>query len=322
MSNHVSDEIWLVGAGRMARAHAKVLKAIGRPFRVIGRGAHSAQTFTEEIGVEVKIGGLDDWLVRADAPAGSAIVAVNVSALAESAIALMERGVRRLLLEKPGGVEPDEIDTVVATASKTGTDVYVAYNRRFFASVREARRLVAEDGGVTSFSFEFTELADAVARSPHPDRVKQNWFIANSSHVVDLAFFLGGEPDHMRALVAGSLPWHRKAARFAGCGTTRNGALFNYGADWGSAGRWGVEVMTPARRLMLRPLEVLQVQPKGTSTIEQIKIDDRLDQDYKPGLFRQMEAFVHGRDAELLLDIHSHARRLREVFLPILDGDT
>ena len=321
MPDHLSDPIWLIGAGGMARAHAKVLRSMDRRFHIVGRGAASASAFAQEIGLPVTAGGLAKWLEDSPAPAEYAIVAVPVPELAAAAIALARFGLPRILLEKPGGLDLAEIEKVASTARETGAAIFVAYNRRFFASVARARQLIEDDGGVVSFTFEFTELADVVAKSGHPAAVKKNWFLANSSHVVDLAFFLGGESDRLHPLSAGSLPWHECAARFAGCGSTRSGALFSYIADWESAGRWGVEVMTRERRLILRPLESLNIQAKGRFMIEPVALDDVLDREFKPGLHRQMEAFLGGPGQSLLLGIQDHAARVREVFVPMLSGE-
>jgi hypothetical protein len=107
----------------------------------------------------------------------------------------------------------------------------------------------------------------------------------------------------MRSLASGSLPWH-PAARFAGSGCTRNGTLFHYGADWTSAGRWGVEINTAKRRLILRPLEQLKVQRAGSFQIEDVVLEEEADKRLKPGFLGQIKAFL-GRDDGRLLDIQT-----------------
>jgi len=72
--------------------------------------------------------------------------------------------------------------------------------------------------------------------------------------------------------------------------------MFSYLADWQAPGRWGVELLTAKRRLILRPMEQLQVTPLGTVKIEAMLPLDNLDQDYKPGLYRQTQAFLEGND--------------------------
>jgi hypothetical protein len=124
------------------------------------------------------------------------------------------------------------------------------------------------------------------------DEIKQQWFFGNSTHVVDLAFYLGGTPKELSAYTSGSLPWHKRAAVFSGAGISVNGALFSYSADWTAPGRWGVEILTRKHRLILRPLEQLKAQNLGEVAIADIEIDDSLDREYKPGLYREVQAFL------------------------------
>jgi hypothetical protein len=127
--------------------------------------------------------------------------------------------------------------------------------------------------------------------------------------VVDLAFFLAGAPERLTADVAGTLPWHPTGAVFAGSGRTERGVPFSYRADWRSGGRWGVDVFTAKRRLVLRPLETLQQQERGVLTIEPVAIDDTLDTQYKVGLYRQTAAFLTS-ERGALCPLAEHHRRL------------
>lgn len=305
----MDNQILLVGAGPMARAYALVLKDLQMRFEAVCRSEASARAFQKATGSPAVTGGLETWLARNGAPR-RAIVAVPVADLAAVSAMLLRAGCADILVEKPAGIEAGEIGMLAALAEDMRRRVIVAYNRRFLASVRKARALALEDGGVRSFIFEFTELADKVRRLPYPPSVLANWEIANSTHVIDTAFFLGGEPEHVSGSVSGDLPWHPRCARFFGHGRTRSGADFAYFADWEAPGRWGIEINTVARRLILRPLETLQVQRRGMFTIEPMEIDDTLDKAFKPGLHRQVQAWMGGEGADDLIDIGEHHRRI------------
>ncbi|SVE34416.1 uncharacterized protein METZ01_LOCUS487270, partial [marine metagenome] len=129
----------------MAREYAKVLSALGKAFAVIGRSETSATTFEETVGVPVRRGGLLSAL-SASGPPAIAIVAVGIDQLASATTALAEAGTRRVLVEKPAGLNSGEIRTLLLTADQMGADILVAYNRRFFASVAAVRRIIEEDG--------------------------------------------------------------------------------------------------------------------------------------------------------------------------------
>ena len=284
--------VLLIGAGPMAVAYGRVLNALGVAWTVVGRGNRSAAQFATATGRAPVVGGLASYLVNPDVSVDAAIVALPVRQLAAATKSLIEARARRILVEKPAGLTASEIEDVARAAGRGRADVFVAYNRRFYSSVAAARRLIDEDGGVTSFHMEFTEFSERILKSVDDRMLLSNWFLANSTHVVDLAFFLAGEPTAATGLSAGELDWHPPGAAFVGHGRTATGAVFSWHADWGSAGRWGLDLRTPRRRLILQPLETLAVQEKGSVAISHYPIDDDLDRQFKPGLYRQVEAFL------------------------------
>lgn len=288
--------ILLVGSGPMAIEYAKIFKSQGITPVIVGRGKSSAEKFTAETGLQVSLGGIDAWLAdTSNELLERAVVAVGEKWIGATANALMGCGVRYLLLEKPGGYDADDIRSVYEKAKETGAAVYVGYNRRFYAAVEAAKKIIQEDGGVTSFNFEFTEWGHVISAIEKEEGVKEQWFLSNSTHVIDMAFYLGGMPTELSAYSVGGLDWHPIASVFAGAGRSTSGAIFSYQANWESPGRWGVEVLTRKHRLIFRPLEKLQIQKIGSVAVEMVEIDDSLDKDFKPGLYRQVEAFVGGR---------------------------
>ena len=283
--------ILLVGAGPMAVQYAKVLQGMEKPFVVVGRSQQSADAFNTQVGVQPLTGGVENFFPSVQ-PITHAIVAVSVEQLEYSSTYLLNKGVKHLLVEKPGAMTLEAIERIQVLAQSLGASIYIAYNRRFLSSVIKARELIEEDGGVTSFNFEITEWSDTIQKIPKAEGVKENWFFANTSHVTDLAFYLGGKPRQMTTFTAEDLPWHSRAARFAGAGETTDGALFSYSGDWEAPGRWAVEILTRSRRFIFKPLEKLQAQRINTVAVETVEVDSRLDVDYKPGLYLQVEHFL------------------------------
>jgi predicted dehydrogenase len=298
----------------MAEAHVSALVQAGyAPTRilVVGRERERVEALAARQGVEAAWGGV----AALDRSAPVAIVAVTESALAPTASALVERGARRLLVEKPGALDPGDLEHLAERAQSVGAAVYVAYNRRFYRSVACARALIEEDGGPLAVAFEFSEverlvLDDAERRGLQAD-VLSRWGLANSLHVIDLAFFLAGEPDRLSTERVGSLPWHPAGAVYAGSGATERGALFAYHAVWSGAGRWGVELTTKARKLVLRPLETLQQQLRGSFALEDVDVPAE-PSGSKPGLHDQLAAFLSADDApaEPLCTLEIAAARL------------
>ena len=285
--------LWLIGSGPMAQDYATVLQDLGALFTVIGRGEESARNFQSETGLTVQTGGLAQALSADKAP-DTAIVVVGVEQLAPTTKQLIQSGTQRILLEKPGGLNVAELSDLEAIANSSDAQVWLAYNRRFYASTLRAEEMIAEDGGVTSFHFEFTEWSHQIQHLQKAPGVMDHWVLGNSSHVLDLAFHLGGFPSDWRGWSGGGVDWHPASSRYCGAGLTEKGALFSYFADWEAPGRWGVEVMTRKRRLIFRPMEQLQVTSLGSVKVESVELSDQLDKDFKPGLYRQTQSFLAG----------------------------
>lgn len=276
----------------MGREYLRVLNNMHLDTVVVGRSKESAEAFKKETGIIPVTGGIENYLQQVSSLPDYAIIAVNVTGLYEVCSLLIKEGIRNILLEKPGALWLHEINDLKDEAVKRGVNVYIAYNRRFYASVAKAMEILGKDGGVISFSFEFTEWSDRVEAFNAATEEKERWFLSNSSHVADLAFYMGGKPARINCYTSGSLQWHKSASIFCGSGISETGALFTYSANWNSPGRWGIELLSGNYRVILRPLEQLQIQKKGSLNAEPVILEDMQDKEFKPGLFRMVDAFM------------------------------
>lgn len=308
MSDNIS--VLLIGTGYMGKEYCKVLKALDVDVIAVCRSKESADAFTAETDVRTLSGGVDKALSQIGEMPRYAIVAVSVDQLANVTKSVIDAGIENIFVEKPAGLNPKEIEEVNQVAKDENAKVYVAYNRRFYASTERALEIIERDGGVSSVNFEFTEWGYTIEKSDHPAVVKEEWMLANSSHVIDLAFFFAGEPKEMKSYCAGSLPWHSRASKYAGAGITDNGVLFSYQANWDAPGRWAVEVLTKEHRLYFKPLEKLAIQKKGSVEVQKVTFDDTLDIEYKPGLYKQVKAFLFDGNDKRLLSIQKHTECL------------
>ena len=295
----------------MAQDYLKVLLAMDIDTTVVCRTRSSAESFKKNTDHEVIYGDLAKIIDKSNKDFDFAIVAVDIENLFKVSSLLIEKGIKKLLVEKPGSLNSIEINALTDVSERKQADVSIAYNRRFYASALKAKEIIGLDNGVTSFSFEFTEWSHKIESLPKNTKIKENWFLANSSHVVDLAFFLGGIPKEMQSFISGKnkLSWHPSASAFSGSGITKNNATFSYQADWSGPGRWGVEIVTNKNRLIMRPLEKLQIQKKGSLDITFEDIDDQLDIEFKPGLFKQVEAFLND-DVECLCSLRDQKKSM------------
>ncbi len=306
------EPILLVGTGKMGKEYARVLQALHVPVVVVGRSSAGSTEFMRQTGISAESGGIAHWL-KTNRPPRRAIVAVSVSELGNTARLLLSRGVKSMLLEKPAGLTRTDMQKTLALSHRQKANVYVAYNRRFYASVKKTQGLIKKDGGVKAVFFNFSERKN-ILNLPRPETVKRAWLLANSSHVIDLAFFLAGEPVMLVAQSTTSSAWKPTNSQFAGGGITKKGALISYQADWNILNNWRIEIMTPKQTLIFEPLEKLSAQEHGKTRTKPIPLDDDFDLRFKPGLYKEVRVFLENKKGILpTLADHLHHLRFYEI---------
>ena len=292
MSNNIKDSIWLIGPGNIGRDYVKVLNNFNLNITVIGRSEKN------NFPLPVYGGGVESYLkstINNDIPK-YAIVAVNESELYPTTKILLENGIKNILIEKPGSLNKKELLNLNDIAVEKNSDVYVGYNRRFYQSVQKCKELLKNNKEPLNVHFEFTEWTHDIDLNHYTKSELEKFFLCNSSHISDLVFYLFGEPKSLNSYTSGGLEWHPSSSVFSGSGETVNGVLFSYNANWSSAGRWGVEINLTDYKLILKPLEKLFIQNKGSLDVEEIKIENDL---YKPGLYSEVKDFLSGNDKVL-----------------------
>lgn len=286
-------KIAVVGAGGIAREYIKVIQALGHQALVIGRGEKNiAEVKSAFPGVTAISGGLEHWL-ESNKPPEHAIVATPIDHLANVTKQLLQEGCKRILVEKPLTYSVEEAKEIARLATESHAEVCIAFNRRSYVSVTKALELIKADGGVSSFHFDFTEAVFRIDPSNYSKETNKLWGIANSSHVIDTAFFLGGKPARMECRQYGNaIDWHPAGSTFTGMGETETGVPFTYHSNWGCPGKWNIAIMTPERKLLFSPMEQLHQQLKGSFKVELVDIDYSPDKDYKPGFLEQVKRWL------------------------------
>lgn len=138
--------ICIVGCGKIARTHARVLKTLewfvpGERTRVsfASRNAAKARHYLQEFNGELALASYQDAFTRND---------INVVVLCtphdthrDLAVAALEHG-KDVIIEKPIACSTAEADEILATATKFGHHVLVAENHRYRPNVVRLERLV------------------------------------------------------------------------------------------------------------------------------------------------------------------------------------
>lgn len=295
----------VIGVGKMGAAHLQALAALA-PDSLTGWAPGSRPRAVErDVGSDVVVRRDELQATLAAVRPTHVIVASPVETLTPIAIEVMKSGVKHLLIEKPAALDQRECGLLQACAAETGAEIHVAYNRRFYASVRGALAHMRDAGEhIESVLFEFNEAMPAHGPSAPPE-VSARWLLANSMHVIDTAFHPIGLPDMQRSQFqrSGGLPWHPAGSVFVGSGNTVMGVPFAFHANWSAPGRWGFEWMTRSTRYVFRPMEKLSVMRKGRFDLEPVVLDDEMDSRFKPGVYHQNQAFLAGDRAAGLVTL-------------------
>lgn len=307
--------VTLFGLGPIGLEYTQIFQDLGYAVTAVGRSQSGCDSFQEKTGLTAVPS--KDFDLDAVTDKTMAVVAVGGGQLGIVTKDLILAGYSRILVEKPGAVSYQALDELAQLAIEKNCDVRIAYNRRFYESVIKGKQLIEEDGGVQSMHFDFTEWSHKIEPLVKEDGVKERWFFHNSSHVVDMAFYMAGWPTAIDAQATTPISWH-PYSRFVGSGLTDTGAVFSYNADWKGPGRWSLELTTKNNRLIYRPLEELQLQSLGGIAVQTVPLNQTGAAHFKPGFYNQVVAFIES--APQLPTIVEHSKHL-DIYLKICPTD-
>lgn len=281
----------VVGYGNMGKEYVKALRQLGvSRIRVCSRSAERLQELRSREGIELVAGGYEALACR-PASGELAIVATPIPTLIAATDRLVELGFHRLLIEKPVALSAHQIGELADALARRSIDAMCAYNRVAYPSFHEVRARAAQEGGITSCLYTFTEMVNVDWPSRFSGEELRRWGIGNSLHVIGMAHGLIGQPGRWHGFRAGSLSWHPAGTIFVGAGISDRGIPFAYHADWGSKSRWSVEVHTRVSSYRLCPLEKVFRKTLALSDWEEIPVTT-LAPDVKSGFVEQVAAML------------------------------
>jgi len=297
--------IWLIGSGEIARAYADVLHSLEVSFVAIGRNPEKTIDFASQYGADFFHGGLKAAIKSEVRPPEFAIVATDIANLSDCVEHLVEFGVSNILVEKPFSLELNIAQEFVSG----GSNIFVAFNRRFFASVTELKRRIKVEGGLRQIHFEISERIKDYQSPSQAVLTRKKWGVANSLHVIDLAQMLTGGMNLIGNACAGRTSSGHKSL-FAGSGECAHSTgLVTYSGNWEGVGRWGISVDTVSHRYELLPLEELYVLSGDFLSRERIECVD--SGPFKHGFKEQVLAFLFNQEDSSLCTFSDFKKTLR-----------
>ncbi len=292
-------KVALVGAGYMATEHAKAFSGL--------EGVELAGVFSRTRARAEQLAASYPGMVVCDSVGelfdrtGADLAVVTVKELAMAAIATECFAFPwTVLLEKPAGYDLGDATTILDAATRAGSRVHVALNRRAYSSTRQALARLADVAGqrfVKVIDQQDQQFARDICKEP--PLVVQNYMYANSIHLIDY-FRIFGRGDVIGVVPV--VPWTpEKPGLVVAKIEFSSGDVGLYEGVWDGPGPWAISVVTPQERLEMRPLEQVSVQLRGERKVTALELDPD-DTAFKPGLryqARQAVAAARGEAHDL-----------------------
>ncbi len=277
-------KVALVGAGYMATEHAKAFS--GLPGVVLAGVFSRTRARAEQLAASYSGMLVCDSVKELYERTRADLVVVTVKELSMAAVATECFAFPwAALLEKPAGYDLDDATSILESAKKAGSTVYVALNRRAYSSTRQSLTRLAENTG-PRFVKVMDQQDQQAARDIYkePPEVVQNYMYANSIHLIDyFRVFCRGEVTEVLPI----LPWTpEQPGMVVSKIEFSSGDVGLYEGVWNGPGPWAISVVTPRERLEMRPLEQVSVQLRGERKVTALEISGD-DSAFKPGLRHQ-----------------------------------
>lgn len=289
--------VLIVGGGLISREYAMICSHLSVETTLISRGFNKDRLLDD---VNYVAGDFYDLSTEYLRKFSHVIIAVQPRFTFEILCWVLQNSSAQILVEKPVCLSSQEFNRV--DCDEFVQRVYVAFNRRFFASSMAAKGILA-DKPILTLEVCFTEMKSRMRGSEDELRL---WGMCNTIHLFDMAFNLAGMPTNVevaRSELGG-------VDSYSVVGSLPNG-LLAMNAHWGGPGNWGITVTTPAEKLFFDPLEKLSVQKLGSFKKEEIPLDSEVNGGFKNGFLAQTVDFLDGSKDKFI----SHANYKRLILL-------
>lgn len=275
----------IIGGSEISKQYSLGMTKLGiRDITIIAKSGNYISEFCEKEKIKLHKGGFEDHISSIEEK-DITIIATPIPDTIHATKIAIENNQKNILIEKPGSLYFNELESL--SKSFPEIDIRVAYNRLVYPNFYKLKELVEEEGGITSCRFTFTERLGTMDFKKDKPEVYQRWGISNSLHVIIMAFELIGMPKEIHSYQYGNLEWHPSGSIFVGNGISDDGIPFSYHADWGSGGRWGVEVNTKENSYQLIPLEDIFVCKKDTGVWNHVDFKSSFP-DVKQGIVEEI----------------------------------
>jgi predicted dehydrogenase len=277
--------IGLIGAGNIAKKHLEVIKNI-KSMTAVGITSRT-RSKAEEMAREFNINRICDNSAELVDKCNLHALLLLVSS--DQMFSVTKNAIKFKLpffMEKPPGLSPNETKILSGLVKDQNIPNMVGYNRRYYSIFHKGLDIIKKHGKLLGIRVEGHERFWRIANRVN-ETVRTHWIYANSTHTIDLLRFFGGEPSIVKSLSRSHI--EKNGDQFAAIMEFESGAIGHYISHWYSPGGWSVRLFGEGVSVDYRPLESGKWIDNEFNEWE-ITPDD-IDQNFKPGFYKQMEAF-------------------------------
>lgn len=275
----------VVGTGYMAQEYIRCFAHLGVPVTVLGRSESHRSRFEAE-GSRYLCGTVQSNS-HEFAVAQIVVICCSIESNLEVLMGLNQVTSARIYLEKPGFLSSETWKS--AEVPLQHSQMWVVFNRRFFNVVQRFREGIASNPG-GMLSVDISDDIHSIESSTKGSAVQQNWVVANSIHVLDLARWLTGGFDLLSSRAEGGISCHLAGHVFSGEGRASNGVFFKLVGEFCEGGRWKIAYETDHVSYVLKPLEKLEIRDLVTKQ-SQVFLESETS-GLKPGLLAACKSML------------------------------
>ena len=281
--------IAIVGAGSMAREHAKAFASLPgvRVSGLTSRTRSKADALAAELGIPAVADSVDQLRERTNAD----LLIIAVPELSANPVAMQAFAHPwAVLMEKPAGYDLADAEKIAAAARGRTPPVMVGLNRRFYSSALTIKADLETRPNEKRFIHVQDQQSYAEARRyHHPPQVVERFMYANSIHLIDLIPFFGrGQVTRVTPVT----PWRGEDTEvMIAYVEFDSGDTALYEGLWKGPGPWAANVSTPGKRWIMQPLEQAIYQNAGERTRHTVEASEE-DRQFKAGFLLQARAAV------------------------------
>lgn len=295
----MEKQIGIIGCGKIAPFHADVIVELGHSIKSLASRTISEKVkdFREKYDVSSVY---SDWREMVKNEELDAIWLLTPWEQNNSILQELIPYQIPIFAEKPVGLTTGEIQKLIDLQNEFQTKIQIGHNRRFYDFIPALRNKI-ESGTLRSVSVEIPETTGHLSKES-----KEFLWIHNSSHVVDLLYYLVGPMTLNYTAKTNALD--ETPDTFNAFLTTKNNVPVQISAVWNAPTNFNLRFSIDNRIYELRPIEFLNVyegfdilEPNDEVPVRRYnprKIYSRYaasrSNTFKPGFYNQAKFFLNG----------------------------